>query len=184
GVMRELPRHLFVEEAMAKQAYMDNPLPIGEGQTISQPYIVALMTELAGPLPSDKALEIGTGCGYQTAILSRMASQVYSIEIVQELSREAAARLSALGCGNVRLSVGDGRNGLPAHAPFDVILSGAAPEAVPPALIAQLAQGGRLVIPAGPSYAQQLLLLTKDESGHVRTRAVTEVRFVPLIGDG
>jgi protein-L-isoaspartate(D-aspartate) O-methyltransferase len=179
--MRDVPRHAFVPDAEQAWAYDDGPLPIGHQQTISQPYIVALMTELARPAPSDRALEIGTGSGYQTAVLARLVSHVYSIEIVEELSRQAAARLEALGCRNVSLRVGDGHAGWPEHAPFDIILSAAAPEQVPPALVNQLAPGGRLVIPAGPSYAQELLLFDKGPQGQVSSRDVTAVRFVPLV---
>ena len=179
--MREVPRHAFVPAAEQRWAYDDCPLPIGHLQTISQPYIVALMTELARPEPSDRALEIGTGSGYQTAVLARLVSRVYSIEIVEELSRHAAARLDALGCRNVTLRVGDGHAGWPDQAPFDVILSAAAPEQVPPALQDQLAPGGRLVIPAGPSHAQELLLVEKGKHGGMSSRVVTAVRFVPLV---
>ncbi len=179
--MREVPRHLFVPGAEQRWAYDDGPLPIGHNQTISQPYIVALMTELARPAPTDRALEIGTGTGYQTAILARLVSHVYSIEIVEELSRQAAARLEALGIRNVTLRVGDGHAGWPEEAPFDIVLSAAAPEHVPPSLVEQLAPGGRLVIPAGPSHAQELLLMEKGENGGVSSRVVTAVRFVPLL---
>lgn len=179
--MREVPRHAFVPGSEQPWAYDDGALPIGHQQTISQPYIVALMTELARPAPTDRALEIGTGSGYQTAVLARLVSHVYSIEIVEELSRQAALRLEALGCRNVTLRVGDGHAGWPEEAPFDIILSAAAPERVPPALVDQLAPGGRLVIPAGPSYAQELMLIEKREEGRVSSREVTAVRFVPLV---
>ena len=179
--MREVPRHLFVPAAEQRWAYDDGPLPIGHNQTISQPYIVALMTELTRPAPTDRALEIGTGTGYQTAILAHLVSHVYSIEIVEELSRQAAARLEALGQRNVTLRVGDGHAGWPEEAPFDIILSAAAPEHVPSALVEQLAPGGRLVIPAGPSHAQELLLMEKGRGGGVSSRVVTAVRFVPLV---
>ncbi|MBP1634054.1 MAG: protein-L-isoaspartate(D-aspartate) O-methyltransferase [Acidobacteria bacterium] len=179
--MREIPRHAFVLESEQRWAYDDCPLPIGHHQTISQPYIVALMTELARPRASDLALEIGTGSGYQTAVLARLVGHVYSIEIVEELSRQAAGRLEAIGCRNVTLRVADGRAGWPEHAPFDIVLSAAAPEQVPRALLDQLAPGGRLVIPAGPAHAQELMLMEKAEDGRLSSRAVTAVRFVPLV---
>ncbi|HSK11486.1 MAG TPA: protein-L-isoaspartate(D-aspartate) O-methyltransferase [Vicinamibacterales bacterium] len=181
AAMREVPRHRFVPDDQQRSAYDDFPLPIGHGSTISQPYIVGLMTELARPGAGDVALEVGTGCGYQTAVLARLVSQVYSIEIVEELSRQAGERLAALGCHNVSLRVGDGHKGWPEHAPYDIILSAAAPEVVPQPLLDQLAPGGRLVIPAGPQDAQELLLMVKAEGGRVLTRAVTGVRFVPLV---
>ena len=180
--MREVPRHVFVPFAEQRWAYDDCPLPIGHHQTISQPYIVALMTELARPAPSDRALEIGTGSGYQTAVIARLVSHVYSIEIVEELSRQAAGRLEATGCRNVSLRVGDGHAGWSEEAPFDIILSAAAPEQVPQALVDQLVPGGRLVIPAGPSHAQELLLVEKGQRGGVSSRVVIAVRFVPLVG--
>lgn len=182
--MRAIPRHAFVPASEQAWAYDDGPLPIGHQQTISQPYIVALMTELARPGRDDRALEIGTGSGYQTAVLARLVSHVYSIEIVEELSRQAAGRLEALGCSNVTLRVGDGHAGWPGEGPFDIILSAAAPEQVPPALIDQLAPGGRLVIPAGPLHAQELRLIEKRAEGRVSSRAVAAVRFVPLVKAG
>jgi len=179
AAMRAIPRHAFVPGAEQRWAYDDCPLPIGHHQTISQPYIVALMTELARPKASDRALEIGTGSGYQTAVLARLVSRVYSIEIVEELSCQAAARLEALGALNVSLRVGDGHAGWIEEAPFDIIL--AAPERVPPALVDQLAPGGRLVIPAGPSHAQELMLVEKSDAGRVTSRVAAAVRFVPLV---
>jgi protein-L-isoaspartate(D-aspartate) O-methyltransferase len=179
--MREIPRHLFVPAASQWEAYEDSPLPIGHGQTISQPYIVALMTELARPGPGDTALEIGTGCGYQAAVLARLVRHVYSIELVEDLAREAAERLGALGFANVTARAGDGRQGWPEHAPFDIVLAAAAPERVPPALIEQLRPGGRLIIPSGPAHAQELLRIVKDETGGTRTEVAAAVRFVPML---
>ena len=179
--MRQVPRHLFVPAPSVAEAYEDSPLPIGHGQTISQPYIVALMTELARPGPGEVALEIGTGCGYQTAILARLLGRVYSIELVEDLAREADARLNALGYHNVTVRAGDGRGGWPEHAPFDVIIAAAAPETVPPALVEQLAANGRLIIPAGPTHDQSLLRIVKHESGDTRTEVAAAVRFVPML---
>ncbi|RPJ76775.1 MAG: protein-L-isoaspartate(D-aspartate) O-methyltransferase [Acidobacteria bacterium] len=181
GAMREVRRHLFVPPARQSEAYEDSPLAIGHGQTISQPYIVALMTELARPRPGETALEIGTGCGYQTAVLARLVRHVYSIELVEELARQAADRLAALGYANVTVRAGDGRHGWPQHAPFDIVLAAAAPETVPPALIEQLRPGGRLIIPSGPAHAQELLRIVKDEEGGTRTEVAAAVRFVPML---
>jgi protein-L-isoaspartate(D-aspartate) O-methyltransferase len=181
AAMRRVPRHLFVSEEEQSHAYEDRPLPIGHGQTISQPYIVALMTELARPRPGDRALEVGTGSGYQSAVLSALVTEVYSVEIVEELGREAGQRLANLGYSNVRTRVGDGYGGWPEAAPFDLILVTAAPDHVPPALITQLKPGGRLVIPVGAVYdVQELRRIEKDQAGKVRSEAVIPVRFVPL----
>jgi len=179
--MRSVPRHLFVPEDAVEDAYDDTPLPIGHGQTISQPYIVALMTELARPRPTDRALEIGTGCGYQAAVLSRLVRQVFTIEIVEPLATGARERLARLGYANVTSRVGDGYQGWPSEAPFDIILVTAAPESVPQALVAQLRPGGRMVIPVGGTFAQNLELIEKDETGRTRSRVVAPVRFVPMI---
>jgi len=179
--MREVPRHLFVPPARHAEAYEDFPLPIGHGQTISQPYIVALMTELARPGPGLSALEIGTGCGYQAAVLARLVDHVYSIELVEDLAREAAERLAALGFVNVTVRAGDGRQGWVEHAPFDIVLAAAAPETVPPALIEQLRPGGRLIIPSGPPHSQELLRIVKDASGRTTTEVAAQVRFVPML---
>jgi protein-L-isoaspartate(D-aspartate) O-methyltransferase len=183
--MREVPRHLFVPEKLAHRAYEDNPLPIGSGQTISQPYIVAAMTELARVRSDDKVLEVGTGSGYQAAVLSRLARHVYTIEILPELAESARVRLERLGYTNVTVRVGDGYLGWPEQAPFDAIIVTAAPEEVPKPLIEQLKPGGRLVIPVGPEYAvQSLRVLEKDADGHVQTEDVMPVRFVPLMRPG
>ena len=180
--MRTVPRHEFVPAALRDDAYFDSPLPIGHGQTISQPYIVALMTELARPAPSDRALEVGTGSGYQSAVLSRLVAQVFSVELVEPLAQSASALLRRLGYGNVTVRSGDGYLGWPDEAPFDIILVTAAPEEVPAALIAQLKPGGRLVVPVGPVHdVQDLRLLVKDQAGRVTSRSVIPVRFVPLV---
>lgn len=179
--MREVPRHLFVEPALQGSAYADTPLPIGYGQTISQPYIVALMTETARPQPSDRAFEVGTGSGYQAAVLARLVSHVYTIELVEPLARQARERLERLGYRNVTVRAGDGYRGWPEEAPFDVILVTAAPEEIPPALLDQLKPGGRLVIPVGPADAvQELVLVEKNAAGKISQRAILPVRFVPM----
>ncbi len=177
--MRDVKRHLFVPIESTEDAYEDYPLPIGEGQTISQPYIVALMTELLDTKPSDRVLEIGTGSGYQTAVLSRLVADVYSIEIVKALSERAAEHLEAQGFSNTHLRVGDGYNGWPEYAPFDGIIVTAAPPEIPQRLIDQLAEGGRMVVPVGTSYQELLLIEKKD--GELKKRAITGVRFVPMV---
>lgn len=179
--LRDVPRHLFVPPADQDRAYQDTPLAIGNGQTISQPYIVALMTELVRPQPNDRALEIGTGSGYQAAVLSPLVSHVYTIEIVEPLARDAERRLKTLGYDNVTVRIGDGYAGWPELAPFDIIVVTAAPDHVPTPLVEQLKPGGRLVIPVGSMFdVQTLLLIEKDSAGQVRTRQVAPVRFVPL----
>jgi protein-L-isoaspartate(D-aspartate) O-methyltransferase len=183
AAMRDVPRHEFVLLGDQRHAYEDRPLGIGHGQTISQPYIVALMTELARPRPNDRALEIGTGSGYQAAVLSALVAEVYTIEIVEPLASEAKRRLERLGYRNVTVRTGDGYAGWPEQAPFDIIMVTAAPDHVPPALLDQLRQGGRMVIPVGPVHAlQELLLIEKHEKG-THTRRVIPVRFVPLTRD-
>ena len=178
--LRDVKRHLFVEPEDISSAYDDHPLPIGHGQTISQPYIVALMTESIDPQPPDRVLEIGTGSGYQAAVLSRLVANVYTIEIVEELGEEAKGRLERLGYQNVTVKIGDGYKGWPEHAPFDKIVVTAAPPEVPPALVDQLAPGGRMVIPVGTTF-QELLLVEKANDGRVSKRVITGVRFVPMV---
>jgi len=178
AAMRSVPRHLFVPEPERDHAYDDGPVAIGFGQTISQPFIVALMVQLAGLDPRSRVLEIGTGCGYQTAVLAACAGEVASIEIEPELSLRAAALLAELGVTNIRIRTGDGSAGWPERAPFDAIVVSAAPSEVPPALAAQLAPGGRLVIPVGTT-TQHLLLITAEPGG-LRRDVVAPVRFVPL----
>lgn len=180
--MGRVPRHAFVPDDLDHLAYTDGPLPIGYDQTISQPYIVALMTQLVRPEPGDRALDIGTGSGYQAAILAELVSKVYSIEIIEPLADEAAARLARLGYTNVIVRAGDGYRGWPEHAPFDVIILAAAPPEIPEPLVEQLAPGGRLVLPVG-DYYQELVLVEKDESGRVRKRPGIPVRFVPMTGE-
>jgi protein-L-isoaspartate(D-aspartate) O-methyltransferase len=176
--MSSVPRHLFVPESDRQRAYDDGPLAIGRGQTISQPYIVALMTELARLTRASRVLEIGTGCGYQTAVLAACAGEVWTIEIERELSDRAAATLAALGVDNVHRRVGDGSLGWPEEAPFDAIVVTAAPAEVPTALADQLGEGSRLVIPLGTS-SQELYVVTR-EAGELRREPVIGVRFVPL----
>jgi protein-L-isoaspartate(D-aspartate) O-methyltransferase len=176
--MRSVPRHLFIPEGEQDKAYHDGPVAIGCGQTISQPYIVALMVVLARLDASSRVLEIGTGCGYQTAVLAACAGEIFSIELEAELAQHAAATLAALGVANVTLRVGDGARGWPEAAPFDAIVVSAAPADVPPALVEQLAPGGRLVIPVGTT-SQELCVITVTPEG-VQRDVVAPVRFVPL----
>ena len=183
AAMEKVPRPRFVPPEQLASAYDDRPLPIGHGQTISQPFIVALMTDLLDLKPGDRVLEIGTGCGYQAAVLAELAREVYTIEIVAALAREAQARLAALGYRNVSVRAGDGYRGWPEQAPFDAIIVTAAAPAVPPALLDQLKPGGRLVIPVGAQWQpQELLVLDKDAAGAVARRRVLGVRFVPMVG--
>ena len=181
AAMSHVPRHLFVPESYRSQAYDDYPLPIGSQQTISQPYIVALMTALAEIDPAEKVLEIGTGSGYQAAVLAELAREVYTIEILEPLGRQAQRTLAELGCANVHTRVGDGYQGWPEAAPFDAIIVTAAPERIPQPLIDQLKIGGKLVIPVG-SFFQDLLVLTKTAKG-LEKRNVIPVRFVPMTGE-
>jgi len=182
--IRAVPRHLFIDEALASRAYEDSALPIGQGQTISQPYIVALMTQAlvanGETRRPEKVLEVGTGCGYQTAVLAPLVGQLFTIERIATLQRPAKQRLAALGFGNVRFRHGDGFEGWPGQAPFDGILVAAAPADVPPALLEQLAPGGRLVIPVGPAGSQELLRITRTATGYERER-LCWVTFVPLL---
>lgn len=180
--MEAVPRHEFVSDTYRSAAYDDRPLPIGHGQTISQPYIVALMTQLAGPGEHARVLDVGTGSGYQAAVLSLLVESVYSIEIVCELADEARERLAELKYQNVQVRCGDGYRGWEEHAPFDAIIVAAAPDHVPQPLIDQLAPGGRLVIPVGDTY-QELLLLEKQSDSSVTRRSVVPVAFVPMTGE-
>lgn len=181
AVMQEVPRHEFVPVKLRAEAYADHPLPIGFDQTISQPYIVGFMTEVLDPAPGDRVLEVGTGSGYQAAVLARLVAEVYSIEIVAPLAERARADLKRLGFANVQVRTGDGYAGWPEAAPFDAILVTCAPDHVPPPLTAQLREGGRMVIPVGPPGDQELHLLQKREGQLVR-RALLPVRFVPMTG--
>jgi len=179
--LRETPRHEFVPEELREQAYQDRPLPIGFRQTISQPYIVALMSEVLELRGDEVVLEIGTGSGYQAAVLARLAKQVYTIEIVPELGERAKRDLARLGISNVQLRVGDGYQGWPEHAPFDAIIVTAAPGHVPQPLIDQLAVGGRMVLPVG-RWSQELILLRRTSEGIEREKLI-DVRFVPMTGE-
>jgi protein-L-isoaspartate(D-aspartate) O-methyltransferase len=179
-----VPRHEFVPAAQRPRAYTNRPLPIGHGQTISQPYIVALMSDLIKPQADDRVLELGTGSGYQAAILAELTGQVYSIEIIEALGKQATERLSRLGYDNVTTRIGDGYYGWEEHAPFDAIVVTAAASHVPPPLIAQLKPGGRMVIPVGSRFlTQQLVLIEKDPGGQIITRQILPVKFVPLTGE-
>ena len=179
-VMDRVLRHRFVPEGMREYAYEDRPLPIGNSQTISQPYIVAYMTQALRLRPADRVLEIGTGSGYQAAVLAELVSQVYTIEIIPELADRAQCRLQEMGYGNIEVRTGDGYLGWPEQAPFDAIVVTAAPDHVPPALVEQLAEGGRLVLPVGDHY-QELVRLVK-EGGRTRQDKLLPVRFVPMTG--
>jgi protein-L-isoaspartate(D-aspartate) O-methyltransferase len=179
AAMLRVPRHLFVPAPAAPFAYQDMPLPIGFDKTVSQPFMVALMTDLLDPQPHEKVLEIGTGLGYQTAILAELAGQVWSVEIIEEFASHAAALLPALGMANVGIRIGDGSRGWPEHAPFDKILVTAAAEEAPPALLEQLKPGGRLVMPVG-SEVQLLTVIDKDAAGQLDARQLISVRFSRL----
>lgn len=182
--MQDVPRHEFVPDHYDDDAYLNIPLPIGHGQTISQPYIVALMTDLIGARSYDRILEIGTGSGYQAAILAELAAEIYSIEIVEPLAKLAKKRLQRLDYKNIQVRFGDGYHGWPEQAPFDAIVVTAATSHIPPPLVQQLKPGGRLIIPVGSRFmVQQLTLLEKDPHGNVSTRQMLPVRFVPLTGD-
>jgi protein-L-isoaspartate(D-aspartate) O-methyltransferase len=178
--MRQVPRHEFVPRSQVDHAYEDRPLPIGYGQTISQPYIVAYMTELVRPDPDDRVLEIGTGSGYQAAVLAEIVDRVYTVEIIPELAATAAQRLSRLGYDDVVVKQADGYYGWEEHAPYDAIVVTAAAEHVPPPLIEQLKDGGRMVIPVGSPFYTQTLMLVEKEGDQVTTRSLTPVRFVPF----
>jgi protein-L-isoaspartate(D-aspartate) O-methyltransferase len=178
-----VPRHEFVPEAQRRFAYENRPLPIGHGQTISQPYIVAIMTDLIGPEPDHRVLEIGTGSGYQAAVLAELVDAVYTIEIIEPLGRGGKARLQGLGYDNVTVRLGDGYYGWPEAGPFDAIVVTAAASHVPPPLLSQLKPSGRMIIPVGSRFlTQQLLLIEKEADGRIRTRQLLPVRFVPLTG--
>lgn len=179
--METVPRHRFVPENYLGQAYADHPLPIGYGQTISQPYIVALMTELLDLEPGERVLEIGTGSGYQAAVLAELVDEVYSIEIIPELAKSAAQRLRELGYDNVRTKQGDGYYGWEEHAPFDAIIVTCAPDHVPQPLVNQLAEGGRLVVPIGPPGGYQTLWQYVREAEGLKAYNLGGVRFVPLL---
>jgi protein-L-isoaspartate(D-aspartate) O-methyltransferase len=181
AAMETVPRHLFVPDGERARAYADSPLPIGAGQTISQPYIVALMTSLLDVQPGDRILEVGTGSGYQAAVLSRLARQVYSVEILEHLANRARRTLSAVGYNNVEVRFGDGYQGWPEVAPFDGIIVTAAPPRIPEPLLRQLKTGGKLVIPVGEGY-QDLEVLTKRPDGDFDRTKVLPVRFVPMTG--
>lgn len=180
--MRAVPRHEFVPEDQRARAYHDTPLPIGHGQTISQPAVVAFMTQAIRPRPGMRVLEVGTGSGYQAAVLAAAGAEVWTIEIFRELAEEAKARLARLGYDGVRVRHGDGYAGWPEAAPFDAIVVTAGADSIPPALLEQLAPGGRLVMPVGdPFVDQQLVLVEKDSTGRVAARGLLPVRFVPLL---
>lgn len=179
AAMESVPRHEFVPKGQVNQAYDDHPLLIGSGQTISQPYIVALMTEILELDPEDRVLEIGTGSGYQAAVLGELVDSVFTIEIVEELGAAAAIRLKELGYDNVYVRIGDGYKGWPEKAPFDAVIVTAAPETVPPALVEQLAEGGRMVLPVGTGI-QELVLIEKRD-GKIVQRDIISVRFVPMV---
>ena len=184
AAMAAVPREQFVLPAYRHLAYQNTPLPIAAGQTISQPLIVALMTHLLDPQPEDVVLEVGTGSGYQAAVLAGLVSRVYSVEIVEELATEAAGVLARLGYDNVSVRAGDGYAGWPEHAPFDGIIVTAAAEEIPPPLLQQLKPGGKLVIPVGEEHGyQELLLVEVGDNGEVRERSMLPVRFVPLTGE-
>ena len=184
AAIARVPRHEFVPAEQRPHAYANRPLPIGHGQTISQPYIVALMSDLIKPQAGHRVLELGTGSGYQAAMLAELTGQVYSIEIIEALGTQAAERLSRLGYDNVTTRIGDGYYGWEEHAPFDAIVVTAAASHVPPPLVAQLKPGGRMVIPVGSRFlTQQLVLIEKDPGGQLITQQILPVKFVPLTGE-
>jgi protein-L-isoaspartate(D-aspartate) O-methyltransferase len=180
--MRKVPRHAFVPDELQDRAYVNRPQPIGCGQTISQPYIVALMTDLIDPQAADVVLEIGTGSGYQAAVLATLVDRVYSLEIVDELAENARKRLRRLAYDNVEVRLGDGHRGWPEHAPYDAIVVTAAASRIPESLIEQLKPGGSLVIPVGEAFfGQQLQLLSKDQTGGLEVTGILPVVFVPFV---
>ena len=181
--LAKVPRHRFVPDSQLRYAYQNRPLPIGHGQTISQPYIVAIMTDLLKLKPADRVLEVGTGSGYQAAVLAELVKEVYSIEIIEPLGKRAGDLLKNLGYDNIATRIGDGYYGWEAHAPFDAIIVTAAADHIPPPLIAQLKAGGRMMIPVGSRFmTQQLVIVEKDSNNNVTTRLILPVRFVPLTG--
>ena len=179
--MRKVPRHLFVPQENRRFSYADHPLPIGEGQTISQPYIVAFMTEVLKLKPGERVLEIGTGSGYQAAVLAEIINEVYSIEIIQALGESARETLGALGYKNVHIKIGDGHKGWPQKAPFDAIIVTCAPEQIPRPLVEQLKEGGRMIIPVGRRGTVQKLVRAVKRGGQLKTEDVMLVRFVPMV---
>ena len=185
AALAKVRREAFVPPSESALAYINAPLPIGSGQTISQPFIVAIMTELLDLDSNDVVLEIGTGSGYQAAILAELARQVYSIEVIPALASGARQALAAEGCRNVDVRCGDGALGWPEHAPYDAIIVTAAAAEIPPALVGQLAPGGRMIVPVGESFdRQQLVLIEKDHAGHMRRHNILDVAFVPLVTEG
>lgn len=182
AAMREVPRHLFVQEALARQAYMDNPLPIGEGQTISQPYMVALMSETLQVEPGMRVLEIGTGSGYQAAVLARLGAEVYTVERIPKLCDAARERLLSMGYYSIHVKLDDGTLGWPTLAPFDRILITAGGPEVPPPLVDQLAEGGRMVLPVGATRKTQSLVLIEKVNGQAQRTDLCGVQFVDLVG--
>jgi protein-L-isoaspartate(D-aspartate) O-methyltransferase len=180
NAMRKVPRHKFVPSGSISEAYDDGPLPIGYGQTISQPYIVAYMTEIIKPGPEQRVLEIGTGSGYQAAVLSEIVKEVYTIEIVDALSKQATSRLTGLNYKNVHVKSDDGYYGWEEHAPFDAIVVTAAAEHIPPPLIGQLKEGGKMIVPVGTPFMVQKLMLVEKSGGKTRTTELIPVRFVPF----
>jgi protein-L-isoaspartate(D-aspartate) O-methyltransferase len=181
--MLKVERHLFAPELYRPMAYADRPLPIGEGQTISQPYIVALMTYHLHLTPEDRVLEIGTGSGYQAAVLAELAKEVYSLEIIEQLARTAQERLQALGYKNVRVKSGDGFYGWPEHAPYDAIMITCATPRIPERLVAQLREGGRMILPLGNQPFHQALTLVTKKAGRIEQRSLEDVVFVPMTGE-
>ncbi len=182
-VLRKVPRHAFVPVEMTLYAYVDSPLPIGFGKTISQPFIVALMTDLLEVNRSHRVLEIGTGLGYQAALLAELADEVFTVEIIEELGAEGSRRLRRLGYENISFRIGDGSLGWPDHGPYDRIIATAAPDLMPPALLQQLKPSGRMIIPAGLEEDQRLLLVTKDDEGRIATEEILPVRFSALMSE-
>jgi len=182
--MREVPRHLFVPKGAQAEAYKNRPLAIGHGQTISQPYIVAIMTDLLKPRENHRVLEVGTGSGYQAAVMAKLTSEVFTMEIIEPLGVQAGQRLQQLGYDNVQVRIGDGYYGWEEHAPFDAIIVTAAANHVPPPLVKQLKPGGRMIIPVGSAFmVQQLVLIEKGMDGEVTLKQILPVRFVPLTGE-